>query len=132
MRDLADLDHETRINTLAHDIPGFVSYSITVGDVFNLVMGDAQEYIATIDMDWLTLVYRIHHREVIQWCNLEYAELIDEDYGQQAVNFVMASTLNWCHKFCEAYANASDDSKIEQKVGDCKVFDFESYRVRLH
>ena len=52
--------------------------------------------------------------------------------GQQAVNFVMASTLNWCHKFCEAYANASDDSKIEQKVGDCKVFDFESYRVRLH
>lgn len=132
MSDLADYDTSFPINKLVTDLPGFVHWDITVGDVFELMMGDAAGYINGLNMDWVTLVYRIHHGEVLDWCDIEHAQLIDRDYGQQAVNFVMASTLNWCRKFCEAYANAPEGDKIEERVGNCKVFDLNAYRTQLH
>lgn len=132
MADLADLDYEQKLATIVDDLPGFIAFDICVGQVFDLMMGDPTAYMETIDMDWLMLVYRIHHKEVIAWCDLPYADLIDEDYTQQAVNFVMASTVNWVQKFCLAYADSGDKSTLCEKVGDCKVFYLDRYKVRLH
>ena len=132
MADLANLNSDHKICKLVEDLPGFMHFDVTVGHIFDMMMGDANSYIETLDMDWLTLVYRIHHREVIHWCELPYAELIDEDYAQQAVNFVMAATLAWCTKFCEVYAESGDNAVLSEKVGNCKVFYLDRYKVRLH
>lgn len=132
MADLSDLDYEQKLATIVEDLPGFIAFDITVGQVFDLMMGDANAYIGDLDMDWLMLVYRIHHKEVIYWCDLPYADLIDEDYTQQAVNFVMASTLNWTKKFCEAYADSAGGSTLSEKVTSCKVFYLDRYKVRVH
>lgn len=132
MAELADLDYDRRVATLVEDLPGFISFDICVGQVFDLMMGDPKAYVDAIDMDWLMLVYRIHHKEVIQWCDLPYADLIDEDYSQQAVNFVMASTINWVKKFCEAYADSGDKATLTEKVGNCEVFYLDRYKVRVH
>lgn len=132
MSDLSQFDHSFPLSKLVTDLPGFIHYEITVGNLFDLMMGDAKGYVESLNLDWVTLVYRIHHGEVIDWCNLEHADLIDRDYSQQAVNFVLASTLHWCEKFCEAYASQPQKDKIEDKVGSCKVFDLNAYRVQLH
>jgi hypothetical protein len=132
MSDLAKLDPDFPINQLVDDLPGFIHWDITVSDVFELMMGDASGYIQGLNLDWVTLVYRIHHGEIIDWLECKPADLIDRDYSQQAVNFVLHSTLVWCKKFCEAYAKSDDSDKIEDKINGCKVFDLDSYRVRLH
>lgn len=132
MNDLSDFDTAYPINNLVKDIPGFVCYDITVGHVFDLMMGDAEEYIRRLDVDWVTMVYRLHHQEVIDWCELNYADLVDRDYQQQAVNFVMASTVGWCKRFCEVYSATDNVDDLSEKVDNCKVFHLDTYRVRLH
>ncbi|MDA7514343.1 hypothetical protein N8508_00980 [bacterium] len=130
--ELSELDQETQINILTEDMPGFLKWDMTVSQLFDLMMGDAHGYIQELDMDWLMLVYRIHHKEVIHWCDLPYGDLVDPDYCQQSVNFVMAATFNWVKKFCEAYAESGSHDKLAETVGTCKVFYLDRYKVRLH
>lgn len=132
MAELTDLDKDKQINTLVNDMPGFLKWDMTVGELFDLMMEDASAYITSLDMEWLMLVYRIHHKEVIHWCDMPYGDLVDEDFSQQAVNFVMASTLNWVKKFCEAYANSGGHDKLKETVGKCEVLYLDRYKVRLH
>ena len=132
MNDLSNFDPEHPIHKLVNDIPAFIAHDITVGHVFDLMIGDADAYIQRLDLDWVCMVYRLHHHEVIDWCDLPHAELIDRDYKQQAVNFVIGATLSWCKKFCEVYTQTEDSETLSEKVGNCKVFYFDKYSLRRH
>lgn len=129
MSDLAYVPKEKMVATLVEQLPSFVYYNVNVGQVLDLVMGDVNSYISVLDTNWVTLVYRLHHAEILEWCDMEYADLIDPDYEQQAVNFIMASTCNWARKFCEAYA---DSGKLSEMVDDCKVVQLDRYKAQFH
>lgn len=132
MSELIDLDKAQPINTLVTDMPGFLKWDMTVGELFDLMIDNSSSYLQSLDMEWLMLVYRIHHAEVIHWCDLPFGDLVDADYNQQAVNFVMASTLNWVKKFCEAYANSGGHDKLREIVGNCEVIYLDRPKIRLH
>lgn len=132
MDDLLGLDKEQRVNTLVETMPGFLKWDMNVGEVFNLSLGESNAYFESLDMEWLMLVYRIHHAEVLFWCELPFAELIDPDYSQQAVNFVMAATLQWAQKFCMAYADSGGHDKLRETIGNCEVIYLDRPKIRLH
>lgn len=129
MSDLAYLPKDRLVCSLVEELPPFIVYNLNVGQLLDIVMGDLAGYIDTLDTNWVTLVYRLHHGEILDWCNLSYSELIDRDYEQQAVNFVMASTLHWTQTFCEAYANSG---KLSTMVGNCEVIKFDRHKIRVH
>jgi hypothetical protein len=129
MSDLAYVPKDRMIATLVEELPSFVYYNVNVGQVLDLVMGDIRAYTDVLDTNWVTLVYRLHHAEILEWCDMEYADLIDPDYEQQAVNFIMAATCNWARKFCEAYA---DSGKLSEMVDECKVIQFDRYKTQFH
>ena len=129
MSDLVYVSKDKLICSLVEEMPAFLAFNLNVGQVLEIVMGDLAGYVDQIDMNWLTLVYRLHHAEVLDWTDLDFGALVDRDYEQQAVNFVMAATLNWSQKFCEAYANSG---KLSEMVGNCEVLQFDRHKVRVH
>jgi len=129
MSDLAYLPKDRMVATLVEELPAFVFYNVNVGQVLDLVMGDVRAYTEVLDTNWLTLVYRLHHAEILDWCDMDYADLIDRDFEQQAVNFVMAASCNWARKFCEAYA---DHGKVSEMLDDCKVTYLDRYKAQFH
>lgn len=121
MSDLADLPTDTKIHILCADLPGFLLYDIEVEDVFNIMMGNPEDYAVKLDPDWMTMVYRVYHHEIYDWLEIPYHKLVDRDYVQQAVNCIMAATLCWCRSFCDAYAKGPNRDTIREKVGECEV-----------
>lgn len=129
MSDLAYVPKDRMVATLVEELPAFVYYNVNVGQVLDLVMGDMRAYTDMLDTNWVTLVYRLHHAEILEWCDMDYAELITPEYEQQAVNFLLAATCNWARKFCEAYA---DSVKLSEMVDDCKVIQLDRYKAQFH
>lgn len=129
MSDLAYVPKDRMVATLVEELPAFVYYNVNVGQVLDLVMGDMRAYTDMLDTNWVTLVYRLHHAEILEWCDMDYAELINPEYEQQAVNFLLAATCNWARKFCEAYA---DSVKLSEMVDDCKVIQLDRYKAQFH